>query len=208
MTQEENLDQTTVHVRAAIQGSTEDLGWVFERVGPLLSAQVNLRLGKEFRGRIAPEDIIADAWLIAIPALSDLKARKGRYTPVLLSYLSTSCVNIINNQIRALLRQGIPEGDGNASETVLLDRLAGSVAGVVTDATNKELSIQIAEAIQSLPDRDHQVVVHRAIEGQAIKTIAEKMELEPDTVSQVYRRAVQKLRNTLPNSVFDEFAPE
>jgi len=48
----------------------------------------------------------------------------------------------------------------------------------------------------------------RAVEGVDNRDIAEELGEAPNTISHRYRRALERLRATVPDSVFDELAED
>ena len=88
---------------------------------PLLVAQANYRLGRILRDRYDAEDIVHDAWIVALSRLAELRPRDGRYTPVLLKFLSSTIVhrvgNLLKKHVRGALLDLEPAGDSPTSET-------------------------------------------------------------------------------------------
>jgi DNA-directed RNA polymerase specialized sigma24 family protein len=52
------------------------------------------------------------------------------------------------------------------------------------------------------------VVILRAVEGLTTLEAAQELGEAPNTVSHRYRRAIEKLRAIVPNSLFDELSDE
>ena len=48
---------TKMHLRRAVAGDVESVGWLVERFAPLLLAKARLRLPAEFRRFVEPEDL-------------------------------------------------------------------------------------------------------------------------------------------------------
>ena len=70
--------QTTLQVRRAMAGDRSSTDWIVQRLSPLLLAQAEYRLGPALRTEIDPADLVAEAWLVALPKLAELTAREGR----------------------------------------------------------------------------------------------------------------------------------
>ena len=76
-------DLTTFHVRKAVGGDDDSLGWVVTRFSPVLMAQADYRLGAQLRALYDPEDLVADVWAVAIPKLARFRLRCKTSTKVL-----------------------------------------------------------------------------------------------------------------------------
>jgi RNA polymerase sigma factor (sigma-70 family) len=201
---ESDPELTTLHVRRATGGDTESLGWVFERFSPLLQAQAVYRLGPVVGARIDVEDVVAEAWLISMPKLGDIVPREGRYTPVLLRYMASVVQNVANNRIRRFFRESARGGSDELGGPRFEDELSASMTGAISRACKQERSLAIRTGLEALDESDRTVVILRGIEGRPNGEVAELLGELPNTVSHRYRRALERLRAALPNSVFDE----
>ena len=131
-------EATTLHVRRAVHGDRESLGWVISRFTPLLKAQAAYRLGAQTARHIDVEDLVAEAWLVALRRLSDLVQKDGRHTPRLLAFLSTTILNLVNHRLDRQIRredggQG-PESRANPGTAEPLDQRAVEMSGAITRA--------------------------------------------------------------------------
>jgi RNA polymerase sigma factor (sigma-70 family) len=151
------------------------------------------------------DDIVAEAWLVTLPRLGDLVQSGGRYTPRILAFLSTTITHVVNRRLDAMIRRQ-STGTGSQSAAGSPTDLAADITGVVTQAARAELSKIIEVTLEKLPERDRKVVILRGIEGLTNQEAARELEEEPNTVSHRYRRALKKLRDALPSSVFDKLA--
>ena len=62
----------------------------------------------------------------------------------------------------------------------------------------------VLAAIEELSERDREIVVLRAIEQHSNQDAAELLGIAPNTAAQAFGRALGRLREKLPGSVFDE----
>jgi RNA polymerase sigma-70 factor, ECF subfamily len=204
----EGADGTTsIHVRRAVRGDRESLNWVVERFSPLLKAQAAWRLGARLKGRVDPEDVIAEAWMIALRRLDDLVHDDGRSTPRLVAFLGTTVLRIANRKIdeavRSARRFATAGAEKDAPQPV--DELQATVTGAVTKAARSELGAAIEAGLAGLATKDREVVLLRLVEGLTNEEAARESGEAPNTVSHRYRRALEKLRRALPESIWDEF---
>jgi RNA polymerase sigma-70 factor (ECF subfamily) len=193
---------TTMHVRRAIDGDRTSLGWLVARLRPLLVAQARYRLGPELQALHDPDDLVHDAWLVAIPKLEELRAREGHFTPVLLRFLSTTLLYRIQNLVRQHVRRA--RARGGAAERLPLEDVPADASGVVSRALRAERRDLVTEAIDQLPDTDRQVLVLRGVEQLSNRAAAAILGVTADAVGMRYLRALRRLRERLPDSVLDE----
>jgi RNA polymerase sigma factor (sigma-70 family) len=200
-------EATTVHVRRAALGDQSSVTWLIERLTPVLVAQAAWRLGPNLRRHCDPEDLVSEAWLRLLPRLPELPPRDGRYTPVLLRFLSTTILNRVNVLVKKHLRRigAAPEG-ARAREGATdahLETLRADITGIVTAAVRREQYAEVAGALAELGPRDQEIVFLRGIEQRENRTVAELLKLTPDATAMRYHRALKRLRARLRDSVFD-----
>ena len=191
--------QTTFQVRNAVQGDAQSLDWVVDRLSPLLLTQAEYRLGPALRTQVDPQDLVNEAWVITLPRLGELSMRDGRMTPVLLKYLTTTMNYRIGRMLRR--RTGARSLIGGAD---LLGEVSAEITGVPTRVERRELHERVRECLEELPPRDREIIILRGIEQHASKDVAQILEVTPMAVDQRYSRALKRLRERLPRSVFAE----
>ncbi len=206
----EEVPQTTLHVRQAMAGDMESLGWVVRRLSPLLLTQARYRLSGRLASVFDPEDLVADVWAVALPRLGRLGDRDGRHTPVLVRFLSTTLLyrfnNLVQKHITGKPLKEEPAGDGSEGEEAVA-RLSAAQTSVVSAAIRGELGGEILKALEGLAEKDREVVVLRGVEQNSNKDVATILGEQPNTVAVRYKRALERLRKQLPDSVFAELEP-
>lgn len=197
-----------MHVRRAVAGESGSVSWLVERLSPLLAAQASWRLGPLLRPLYDPEDLVSDAWLRLLPELGGLPPRDGRFTPVVLRFLSTAILNRVNNLVKKHLRSGSPAapaaGLPDDAEAGPLAAIPADVTGAVSAAVRQERHRTVAEAIDALGPQDREIVILRGVEQRANATVAELLGIAPEAAAMRYHRALKRLRDRLPGSAFDE----
>jgi RNA polymerase sigma-70 factor, ECF subfamily len=200
-------EQTTHHVRGAVDGNAASLTWLIARFSPLLRMQAEYRLGKTMAGRISPDDVVQDAWLAVLPKLGSLVAQGGRLTPVLVSYLSKTVCGRAINHLRAHLTRSVREQPLDfGTRTGVSDAIVALVRTSSGQAAASEFAQQMTAALRGLRDKDRHVIVLRLIEGRTNAEAALELDERPNAVAQRYHRAILALRARLPASLVDEFA--
>lgn len=201
-------DATSVHVGRALEGDEDSLAWVITHVSPLLRMQVEYRLPERLRKLYDADDLVNDVWMSALPRLSTLAARDGRWTPVLLRYLGTAVMRRVNELYRKHLQgkpvQVVQRAVPDATSADPLAQLSASLTGALTMAAKNDAHQKLGAAIRDLAAPDREVVVLRGIEQLTNEGTATLLGEKPSTVAMRYKRALEKLRNALPGSVFDE----
>ncbi len=195
------IDPTTLQVRRALGGDRPSLEWVVERFSPLLLAQARYRLGSQLAGRCEPEDVVNDVWIRVLPQLGGVAPREGRLTPVVVRFLSTTLLRQVNNLMR---KRAVGALGTEGAEQDPIQSLAEDARGPMTEVVAREGQGLVLASIEALPESDREIVILRAIEQHSNQDVAELLGIAPNTAAQAYRRALQKLRDRLPGSVFDD----
>lgn len=200
--------ETSVHVRRAAGGDQESLEWIVVRLSPLLLLQARERLGKTLIRLYDPADLVQDAWAITLPKLAELPARHGRYTPVVLRFLSSCVVNRVNTLLRKHL--GRIEATRRELEGRPLEfaELPAETTGVFESVRRSEIYQRILATLESLEEEERRLVLLRCVEQCSTEEVGLLLGLKPNTVVVKCRRALEKLRRRLPKSVFDEVDAE
>ena len=187
---------TSVQLRHAIDGDPQSLGWLVAHLSPLLLAQARWRLAGGMAHVVDAEDLVQEAWLVALPRLHELVPRDGRLTPVLLRFLATTIVHRVNNLVRDTLRRGPATAGNGVAEGVADER-----TGVVTAAVRDEQRRQLLVTIEALEPIDREVLLLRGVEQRSQATTAALLGVSGDAVAMRFSRALERLRAQLPSSL-------
>lgn len=191
--------ETTLLARRAAGGDRDSLGALVARLSPLVRAAAEYRLARTGQMPLDAEDLVNDAWLVALPKLGSLRERDGRITPVLLKFLTTT----INYRINNLLRRRV-SGQPAPIESQTAAPVPSDASGAITQAVRHETREIVRRTLDELGDSDREIILLRGIEQNASKTVATLLGLTPAAVDKRYSRALQRLRERLPDSVFAE----
>lgn len=191
---------TTLHVRRAADGDVESLNWIVSRLTPLLVAQAKFRIGPALRRQVDAEDLVHEAWAVALPRMPELTPRDGRLTPVLLRFLATT----MTHRIKKLLQRRVTQSQVSVDGSDWAGELPASTSGVITQAFRHEQQDLVREQIDELEEIDRNVLILRGIEQHPAKTVAVMLDISPAAVDQRYSRAMRRLRSRIPDSVFEE----
>lgn len=200
---------TSMHVQQAVGGDAESVGWIVARFSPLLIAQANYRLGTRLRSVVDAEDLVNETWMTALPRLETLDARDGSHTGVVLKFLSRTLLFRIQNLARKQLRRGrvqanLPADAGEDAGDPMRE-LPAEMSGAVTRAIRAERRDAIYRALDELTEAEREIIVLRGVEQQSNNVVSVLLGISGQAATMRYRRALDKLREKLPSSVFDEF---
>jgi RNA polymerase sigma-70 factor (ECF subfamily) len=177
-----------------------------ERITPLLLAQARSRLSAKVRG-IEAEDLVQEAWAQALPQLKGMTPRDGKWTPMLLKFLSVIVLRRLNDHLRAALRRrGGELGRGGTDQSHADPLLAApaEVTGIVTRLARAQQRCAVQAALDELPEDERQVVLLRGIEQQPNREVARLLGIDDSSVTRRYQKALERLRQRLAGSVFEE----
>jgi RNA polymerase sigma-70 factor (ECF subfamily) len=204
-------DDTTLHVRGAIRGERACVDWVVTHFTPFLLAQAQYRVGRHLRGLYDPEDLVQRTWTIALGRLDTIQPRRDRYTPVLMSFLSSVLLQDYRNLLRKHInRRREPQADRESRDTSA-DRMAQipeTASGVITKAVRSARVAELWSALQRLSVEDREVLVLRGIEQLPFKAVAEKLGVNIGTLRWRYHEALKKLKPLFPAQMLEELAEE
>ena len=193
---------TTMLAQRAVRGELEALGALVERFDPPLLALARRRLARSLQDLYDPEDLVADAWLRTLPRLQGLEPRDGRITPVIMRFLSTTLLHRYNTLLQkhllgkpAVVPIGAEDSRGDGG-------VADSVTHVLSRMERSERADALHAAIEELSDADQEVVYLRAIEQVPNRDAAQLLGVQPGALKTRYCRALKRLRERLPESVF------
>lgn len=201
MCQPGDEDETTFHARRAKAGDPSSLNWLVARLSPLLEIQARFRLGPTLQREIEPMDLVEDAWLVALQRIGDISPNHGRLTPSLMKFLA----NTIRNRIRELARR-IELREAGRQEEADGDDFAAQTSSLLSRFARDERMRGLKELMSRLDEKDQQIVVMRGFEQMDNAEVARIVDLKPNTVAQRYHRALEFLRQHLPDSAFDDLS--
>lgn len=193
-------------VRRAKAGDGEGLGELVARFTPMLLSQARFRLGSR-RSAVEPEDVVQEVWVRALPALPDLGERGGRHTPVMLRFLASMLLNIVNELLRSQIRAR-RLGHGATRSVAGPSELPDETLGVVTRVVRSEKRDALADLVDSLDPSERELFVLRGIEGGDNKEVAALLGETPNAVSLRFNRLLKRLRGQLRGSVLDELGSD
>jgi RNA polymerase sigma-70 factor (ECF subfamily) len=166
---------------------------------PLLRRFVEMRLDPRLRSRLDPSDIVQEAQLEVTRRLQDFLQR--RPMPFRLWLQRTTYENLVR------LRRVHVEADRRSvnrevmlpdnSSVLLLHCLLGQDDWPGQQLVEDELKGRVHRALNELDEIDREILQLRAFEELDNDAVAQVLDLEPNTASKRYGRALLRLRKSL-----------
>ena len=121
------------------------------------------------------------------------------------AWLRSILAGLIANHVRRYL--GTKRRDARLERTLATElsdasgilgaELAADVSSPSEQAVNHEASLQLAGALEMLPDHYREVIMLRHLEGLPFAQVAERMGRSVESVEKLWVRALARLRQTL-----------
>jgi RNA polymerase sigma-70 factor (ECF subfamily) len=192
---------TSLHIRQAIGNDRASVGWLVARFTPLLLCQAQQRMPPSLRRFCDSDDVVSDVWMVVLAALPRLEPANGSFSRGLLRFAST----VLIRRLRDLLEKHVVAKPSLASmEEAGPSNLPADTRGVVSHVVAEEHKSQVWSCLNELPPQDREILVLRGIEGYSHKEVAARVGLTLDNVTVRYHRALKRLREFMPASVFDD----
>ncbi|MBL8755782.1 MAG: sigma-70 family RNA polymerase sigma factor [Planctomycetes bacterium] len=200
------IDLTSLCIAGACAGDGKSRDRLVERFTPVLLAQARFRMSRPIPG-IEPEDIVQDCWASALPQLRNLAPRDGGWTPMLLKFLSVILLRRVNDHLRRhVRRRGADAGVGgrDTDQHDPMDAVPAEVTGIVSRLARQHRECVVQQQIANLPDDERRVLLLRGIEQLPNREVARQLGVDDATVTRRYQKALERLRQSLPESIFAE----
>lgn len=189
-------------LKDAQTGNGAALGLLLERYRPYLLLLARVQIGRRLQGKVDESDLVQDAYL---GAHRDFPQFRGSTEGEFLAWLRQILASLLANLVRhyqgtqrrdvRLERQLTSELD-QSSQT--LDRgLVAPQSSPSQQASRREQSVMLAEALGRLPADWRELLVLRHLEGLTFPEVATRMGRTIDSVKKLWPRALAGLRRLL-----------
>jgi RNA polymerase sigma factor (sigma-70 family) len=193
---------TSLHITKAITNDRESVAWLVSRFTPLLLCQAHQRIAPALRRHCDPDDVVADVWMVLLRSLPSLVAADGSMTKGLLRFATTVLIRRVRDLFEKNLVNKPPMQSLSAEDQDLL--VPADTRDVVSHVMAGELKGAVWAALNALPRDDREVLVLHGIEGRPHKEVGARIGLTPEHSAVRYHRAIKRLREQIPVSVFDD----
>ncbi len=176
-------------VRAAKAGDVERFSELYERLAPALLAWAHLRIRPALRGRIEPEDVVAEVWVRAWRAFPQFDESAG-FRP----WVFRIAKNVLLECFRQLQRSPAAYADAGPSTRLFeLQNLPESATNISRRVARAENVGLLLEWVRALDEEQQQLFLHCGLEGLSYAEAAERMALQRDTVAKRWQGLRERL---------------
>jgi RNA polymerase sigma-70 factor, ECF subfamily len=194
---------TSLHIHKAIANDRESVAWLASRFTPLMLCQAYQRIAPALRRYCDPHDVVADVWMVVLSSLPRLVPSDGSMTSGLLRFAST----VMIRRLRDLLKKHVidkPTTFSLATEDASVDELPAGTRDVVNHVISEERRGAVWASLSELAPEDREILVLHGIEGRPHKDVAVRLGVTPENAAVRYHRALKRLRERMPASIFDD----
>ena len=192
------MAQSNTHVIQARGGDKSSKAWLYGRYGTWVVAMARHRIGRSaaLRQHVDPDDIAAEAWLVALEKLPEFDVTVDHPCRAFMKFLSTTVAHRIGNRITKLAGKKPVEAPHCSTPDALR---------VSRELVRAELRREVLDAIENLPsDKLRNVIVLRGIEQNSVLDTAHQLDIGESDVKMTYLRGRRLLAEALGNDLRDE----
>jgi RNA polymerase sigma-70 factor (ECF subfamily) len=177
--------------------------WPLEPYRNLLRLLARLQMDSLLQGHLDPSDVVQETMLRAHARRDQFRGQSvGEWE----AWLRQILANVLIDQYRQLTAARRDVGRERTLERELEDSsrrlngwLTANQPSPSQEAERRELLLRLADALASLPENQQTIVYLHQLQGHSLAEIARQMGRTPDVVTSLYRRALGRLRQLLPN---------
>ena len=179
-------DGLDASVSAAVEGDPRAVERVLASIRPLVVRYCRARVGRQERNFASADDVAQEVCLAVLTALPSYRDQGRPF----LAFVYGIAAHKVADAHRAAGR--------NRSEPVAeVPDEPETDAGPEQRALRQELTKQMSELLQVLPDKQREIVVLRVVVGLSAEETAEAVGSTPGAVRVAQHRALARLRKTL-----------
>jgi RNA polymerase sigma-70 factor (ECF subfamily) len=196
---EPNPQQLLDQARA---GDGPTLGRLLERYRAYLAVLARVQIGRRLQGKVDASDVVQDAFL---GAHRDFAQFRGTTEREFMGWLRGILASLLANLVRHY--QGTQRRDVRLERQLAVELDQSSMAldrGLVApqsspseQASRREQSLALAEALRRLPEEYRELLILRHLEGLSFPEVAQRLGRSVDSVKKQWPRALASLRRQL-----------
>jgi RNA polymerase sigma-70 factor (ECF subfamily) len=192
-------------VRAGEPGAADQL---FALHRPALSKFAELRLDPKMRQRVDSSDVVQEAQLEAYRRLPDYLAEQPMPFHLWIRRIAYDRLLMLRRRhVEAEVRtvnHEVTMPDPNQSSQTASQQMPANDSTPSKHLIREEVSRQLRQALDQLPERDREILFLRFFEGLSNQETAQVLGIVPATASQRYGRALRRLQKLLPEGGLTE----
>jgi RNA polymerase sigma-70 factor (ECF subfamily) len=184
----------------ARRGDGAALGQLLELYRAYLTLLARVQIGRRLQGKADCADVVQETFL---EAARHFGAFRGETEPELAAWLRQILAGCLAHLVRRYygtqardvrLERALEEDLNQSSRAIHLVAVQSTPS---QGAVRREQAVLLADALTTLPDDYHEVIVLRHLEGLTFPQVAERMGRSLDSVEKLWLRAVTRLRQAV-----------
>jgi RNA polymerase sigma-70 factor (ECF subfamily) len=189
-------------LQRARAGEIPALGRLLELYRTYLIVLARVQIGRRLQGKVDASDVVQEAFL---GASRDFPQFRGTTEPEFLGWLRGILASLLANLVRHY--QGTKRRDVRLERQLVLELDQSSQAldrGLVApqsspseQASRREQSVLLAEALGQLPEEWRELLILRHLEGLTFPEVAQRLGRTVDSLKKQWPRALAALRRVL-----------
>ena len=177
-------------------GQQSALAELFDTYRPQLRRMVELRLDPRLGARVAPSDVLQEAYVDCLSRYEHFFRREGASFYVWLRLIvNQSLVDLHRRHLAAKMRSAGQEATGWTAATSV--SLARHLVAQLESPSQEEMLSQVQTALETLDPLDREILTLRHFEELGNNEVAELLGLQKAAASNRYVRALGRLRQAL-----------
>ena len=198
----ETEPETLLLVRKAKDGDAGSFGTLYEKIAPALYTWADLRIRREFRQHVSPEDVVQEVWCRAWKIFEKFDPDNGSFR----YWIFRVAKNVLYEAFRILKDPASTRGGGGTTRALMLDNIPDDATRITKRVARNESLSKCADWIRSLPEEDRKLVIHCGLEGLTYIQTAERLAIGKEAVAKRWQRLRERLREQpIPQQLFSEF---
>src|SRR5579863_10660130 len=196
--------QATELANRVIRGDREALAELFSLFRPRLWRMVNFRLHPRLHGRVDPDDVLQDAWLMAVDRMSYFMRDASHSAFIWFRMIvNQALVEAHRHHLRAEKRNAardVPAFGGWASGSTsssMAFHLSGNITSPSSALNRTEMAQQLDTILQGMNEIDREVLALRHFEELSNSETARVLNMSEQAASGRYIRALSRLKQIL-----------
>jgi len=192
-------------LRLAQAGDHTALGQLLEAYRNYLALLARSQIGQRLQGKVDASDLVQETYLEAHRDFAGFRGRtEAEFVRWLRSILASNLANLVERytaQRRDVrLEQQLVAGLDKSSE-VLDHGLVARQSSPSHQAVRHDQGVQLANALEQLPEDYRQVLILRHLEELSFPDVARRMQRSLDSVKNIWARALARLRRSIGESL-------
>jgi RNA polymerase sigma-70 factor (ECF subfamily) len=186
----------------AQQGDDEALGKLLAFYRSYLRLLARTQIWRRLQGKADPSDIVQDA---LVEAHEGFDRFRGTTEVEFAAWLRSILAGLIANHVRRFLHTGKRDArlerslvsDLNDTSCHLSRQLISPQSSPSAQVLRREAAVELANALESLPEHYREVIVLRHLEDLSFAEVAGRMGRSVDSVEKIWVRSLAKLREVM-----------